>query len=165
MNLQDVQGFPGFVNFYRLFISHFSSLITLLMALAQNNVPFRSGNKEKAAFEAIKRAVTLAPILWHFNPEGQIIVETGASNYAIRGVISQLGKDEEVHPIAFSAHHMYSAQLNYLVHDKEFLAIKCAFLKWPHYLKGAVHDIIVYTDHQTLEGFMTTKQLTRWQAC
>ena len=84
-----------------------------------------------------------------------------ASNYAIRAVIPQLGEEGELPPIAFSSHQMDSAQLNYPVHNKELLAIKRPFQEWQHYLKGAVHNIIVYTDHQSLEGFMTTKQVTR----
>ena len=116
------------------------------------------------AFESIKRADTLAPVLRHFDPEDQIIVEMDASNYAIGAVISQLGKDSELRPIAFLSHQMDSAQLNYPVHNKEFLAIERASQEWQQYLEGTVYDIIVYMDHRSLEGFMTTKQLTRRQA-
>ena len=68
------------------------------------------------------------------------MVKTDASNYAIGAVISQLGKDGELRPLAFMSHQIDSAQLNYPVHNKEFLATKRAFQEWQHYLKGAVHN-------------------------
>ena len=61
------------------------------MALAQMDMSFRLGNIEKLAFELIKGAVTLEPILQHFDPEDQLIKETDASDYVLGAVISQLG--------------------------------------------------------------------------
>ena len=81
------------------------------------DIPFRFGNKEKLAFELIKQAITSAPVLQHFNPEDQIITETDASDYATGPIISQLGKDGKLQPIAFLSHQMDSAQLNYPVHS------------------------------------------------
>ena len=46
--------------------------------------------KAKVAFIQLKKAFTKAPILWHFDPECHIRIETDASSYAIGGVLSQL---------------------------------------------------------------------------
>ena len=59
---------------------------------------------------------------------------------------------------------MLPAELNYPIHDKEMLAIVSAFKEWRHYFEGARETIRVYTDHRSLEYFMTTKQLNRRQA-
>lgn len=59
---------------------------------------------------------------------------------------------------------MIAAELNYDIYDKELLAIVEAFAQWRAYLEGAKHTIQVYSDHQNLQFFTTTKQLSRRQA-
>jgi len=55
-------------------------------------------------------------------------------------------------------------ELNYHVNDKELLAIFEAFKWWWHYLKGSGLPINMFTDHQYLQFFSTTKILTHQQA-
>jgi hypothetical protein len=54
------------------------------------------------------------------------------------------------------------AQLNYPVHEKELLAIVRALKKWRIELLGT--PFTVYTDHRTLENFLTQRELSRRQA-
>jgi len=56
-----------------------------------------------------------------------------------------------------------SAERNYEFHDKELLAILEAFMEWKHYLYGADKPITVYTDHQNLQHFLTTKKWNQRQ--
>ena len=44
----------------------------------------------KEAFNQLRQAFTEASILWHFDPEDHIRIETNTSNYIIGGVLSQL---------------------------------------------------------------------------
>src|ERR1700710_2613817 len=61
---------------------------------------------------------------------------------------------------------MKPAECNYLVEDKELLAIVQAVKKWRRYLMGSQDRIRVLTDHKDLVPFMTTKVLNdrqiRW---
>ena len=59
---------------------------------------------------------------------------------------------------------MSPAELNYDIYNKELLAIYEAFHQWRPYLEGARHSVLVVTDHNNLQYFMTSKQLSRWQA-
>jgi hypothetical protein len=64
-------------------------------------------------------------------------------------------------------HHLRKfspVEINYEIHDKELLAIVDSFKIWRRYLEGALETVLVYTDHQNLEYFMTTKILNRRQA-
>jgi hypothetical protein len=82
-------------------------------------------------------------------------------------VLSQIcKKDGELHPVAYLSRSLFYSERNYKVFDKEVLAIIAAFKEWRQYLEGSPHRLtaIVYTNHRNLEGFMTTKQLTRRQA-
>jgi len=54
--------------------------------------------------------------------------------------------------------------MNYKNYDKELLAIVNSFQEWRHLLKGATHQVTIYTDHINLEYFMSTHILNRRQA-
>lgn len=58
------------------------------------------------------------------------------------------------HPIAYDSRKMQSAKRNYKTHDAELFAIVKGFKTWCHYLKGAGHRILVFTDHNTLKKFL-----------
>jgi hypothetical protein len=49
------------------------------------------------------------------------------------------------------------------VHNKELLAIMDALKLWGCYLEAALGTVMVYSDYQNLEYFMTTKVLNRRQ--
>src|SRR5690606_8150880 len=115
------------------------------------------------AFEHLKRMFTTAPILAHFDPSKQIVIEADASDFAIGAVLS-IVIDKRLHPVAFTSRKLNPAEINYEIYDKEMLAIVAAFDLWRHYLEGAQHPILVYTDHKNLEYFATTKVLNRRQA-
>ena len=59
---------------------------------------------------------------------------------------------------------MINAELNYLIHDKEMLAIVLSLLHWRVHLVGTLDVIQIVLDHKALEYFMTTKALTARQA-
>ena len=96
-----------------------------------------------------------APILSHFFPDRETIVETDASDFALGCVLSQF-KEKRLHPVAFNSRKLSKAERNYEIHDRELLAILKAFKEWPQYLVGTKDPIPVFTDHQNLQNFLTT---------
>ena len=58
-----IQAFLGLPNFYRRFIKGFAGIARPLMNLTRKDVPFQWGHDQDAAFEALKHALTKAPIL------------------------------------------------------------------------------------------------------
>jgi hypothetical protein len=110
------------------------------------------------SFEKLKHCFTTAPILTHFDPHRECIVETDASDFALGGTLSQTAKDKKLHPNAFHARKFSPAEINYEIHDKELLAIVDCFKAWRRYLEGSLHTVQVFTDHKNLEYFMTTKE-------
>ena len=131
----------------------------------------------RSAFNRLWLAFTKAPILWHFDPECHIRIETDASGYAIGGVLSQLASGTspdgvvtkadlgQWHPVAFFSRKMIPAETRYETHDGELLAIVEAFKTWRHYLEGCKHEVLVLTDHNNLRHFMDTKSLSSRQVC
>ena len=69
---------------------------------------------------------------------------------------------ETARPVAYDSRAFKGAELNYLVHEKELLAIIQALAKWRTDLLG--YTFQVWTDHKTLEHFNEQKDLSRRQA-
>jgi len=162
--VKNIQSFLEFANFYRHFIFNYSDMVIPLTRLTRKDTPWNFDENCRKAFNTLKQAFTSAPILTHWVPDTQLVVETNASDYALAAILSIVTKDNEIHPIAFHSRTFSAPELNYDVHDKELLAIFEAFKMWRHYLEGSTSPIDVVTDHKNLEYFSTTKVLTRQQA-
>lgn len=63
------------------------------------------------------------PLLRHFDPELETMLEADASDVITAGVLSQLHEDKEWHPGAFFSKSTSQAEFKYPVYDKEMLAI------------------------------------------
>jgi hypothetical protein len=89
MSVRDVQCFLGFANFYRRFIHRYSQKCRLLYDLIRKDKAFSWTPEHSKIFEALKEAFCTAPILRHFDPSLETIVETDTSDFAAAGVLSQ----------------------------------------------------------------------------
>jgi len=161
--VKDIQSFLGFANFYCRFIFNYSDIVIPLTRLTRKDIPWKFDSSCQDAFNSLKKAFTSTPILTHWIPNAQLIVETDALDYALATILSVVNEDNEVHPVAFHSRTFTAAELNYDTHDKELLAIFEAFKIWQHYLEGPAYPIDIVTDHKNLEYFSTTKILTRRQ--
>ena len=80
------------------------------------------GDKQNRAFEELKTHFITAPILEHFYPDRETVLETEASDFALGCVLSQF-KAKRLHPVAFHSRKLNDAEWIYEIHDKELLAI------------------------------------------
>ncbi|MBW0560434.1 hypothetical protein O181_100149 [Austropuccinia psidii MF-1] len=115
-NIKAPQSFLGFANFYHCFIKNYSKKITSLTSLLKKASPFIFNEEALSQFQIFKEAFNTSPILSHFNPSLQTILETDASDYALGAVLSQVD-DSEKNPIAFDSRKLLPAELNYEIHD------------------------------------------------
>jgi hypothetical protein len=99
--VKDIQSFLGFANFYQQFIYNYSNIVVLLMCLTQKSTAWSFDDKCCESFNCLKQAFTTAPVLTHWVPDKQIIIETNASDYALAAILSIVSDDNEIHPIAF----------------------------------------------------------------
>ena len=163
-NLHDVRAFLGFANFYWRFILGYSNMVVPLVGLSKKGVCFMWGEECEAAFQELKHRFTLAPVLRHFDPDKEIIVETDASAYVSAGVISQYDADSGIlHPVAFFSKKHSPAECNYEIYDKELMAIIRCFEESCAELESLLHPIRVLSDHKNLEYFISTKLLSHCQ--
>jgi hypothetical protein len=165
-NMKHTQSFQGFANFYRCFVQGYSNIVTPMTQLTRKNTCFVWSEECLRSFESLKQAFTTALVLWHFDYDHKIIVETDASNYVSTSLLSQYNDDGILHPVAFFSKKHSPAECNYKIYDKELMAIVWAFEEWRLELEGTLHPIQVLSDHKNLEYFISTKLLnchqTHW---
>ncbi|SRR6266536_2575247 len=87
-NVRDVRGFLDFANFYRRFIKYFSKIVRPLVNLTKKNIKFDWTADCEYTFNNLKYRFTTAPILGHFDPNLEYVVETDSSDYTQGGVLS-----------------------------------------------------------------------------
>jgi len=164
-SLTEVQSFLGFANFYRRFIQDYSRVARPLTELTKKEQPkgWTWSPEAEKAFQELKQRFTMAPILAHFGATKPVIIETDTSDFALGAVLSRR-EEGRLHPVAFHSRKFQPAEINYEIHDKELLAIVDSFKHWRRYCEGATHQIQLFSDHQNLEYFTTTKVLNRRQA-
>src|SRR5215208_2672528 len=164
--LTHLQSFLGFINFYRCFVPDFSKRCLPLTSLLGKSKKIDWGPEAQQAFEAIKVLFSdwKHGLLAFFDPGRQTIVETDASDRAMGAVLSQLGEDSKLRPVAFHSRKFTPPEVNYDVHDRELLAIVEAIEAWRVYLTGSQFQVAVYMDHKNLEYFTTSKKLNSRQA-
>jgi len=165
-SVKGVQSFLGFCNFCRRFIKAYGRIAKPLTALTRKGTPYKWTEQTEQAFQALKDAMTSAPVLRYFSPTRATMVETDASDGVIAGVLYQQDPETSFwHPVAYFSKTMEPAQLNYDIHDKEMLAIVKALREWRAELEGIQEaPFMIYSDHRALVYFMTTKELTSRQA-
>jgi RNase H-like domain found in reverse transcriptase/Reverse transcriptase (RNA-dependent DNA polymerase) len=161
--VKGVQSFLGFCNFYRRFIQDYGIIARPLVSLTKTGIKFIWTQACQDSFLKLKSMLTSAPILQHYNEELETRIETDASDGVVAGVLSQK-HDNDWLPVAFFSKTMNPAECNYQIHDKEMLAIVRSLEEWRPELQRKRDRFEIYTDHKSLEYFMTTKQLTARQA-
>jgi len=121
--------------------------------------------REQAAFEDLKIAVTTAPVLMSPQDSEPFWIEADSLDFTTRAVLSQQSAmDRKWHPVVFYSKSLSSVERNYEIHNKEMLAIICALEKWRHFLERATHLVKIWTNHKNLKYFMMAKKLNYCQA-
>ncbi|MCG8622472.1 MAG: DDE-type integrase/transposase/recombinase [Proteobacteria bacterium] len=107
--------------------------------------------------------MTEAPMMAYPLPEVPFILDTDASNLAVRAVLSQIQEGGEK-VIAYFSRTLNKPEKQYCVTRKELLAIIKAVKHFHHYLYG--RPFIICTDHSALRWLFNFRepegQIARW---
>ena len=122
-------------------------------------VSWRWEAEEEAAFQDLRLALVLSPVLALPQDKGRWKVETDTSNLATGGVLSQLQTDRTWRVVDYISKALTAAEKNYDVYDKEFLAVIWALREWWVYLIGAEETIEIWMDHANLQDFWKPQSL------
>jgi len=111
-----LRGFLGMVGYYRKFIHMFATKACPLTRFLHEDAPAPMEDKvSRWAFEQLKSAFQITPILrtrdWH----KPFLVYCDASGEAVGSTLSQLDENGHDHPIHFVSRQLTSAEKNYTV--------------------------------------------------
>ena len=158
-----VRQFIGFASYYRKFIPNFSEIAQPLTSLTKKSVRFSWSQDCQKAFDTLKEKLASPPVLAYPKDEGEYILDTDASNHAIRAVFSQF-QDEEERVISFASRALCGGQKNYCTTKQKLLAVVTFVEHFRYFLYGQHYTI--RSDHALLKWLRNFKNidslLARW---
>jgi len=162
-SVREVCSFLGHAGFYRRFIQDFNKKALPLSNLLQKDVDFIFDEGCKKAFDCLKKALTITPIIQapYWTTPFELMCD--ASNYAL-GVVLAQRIDKQPRVIYYASRTLDAAQSNYTTTEKELLAVVFALEKFRSYLLGS--PVVVFTDHVALKYLLkkakSKPRLIRW---
>ena len=101
---------------------------------------FKWKMKHQDVFDALKEALSTAPVLGYPDLSREFILETDASLNGLDAILSQQGKDGQICVIAYASHSLHPSErlmCNYSSEKPELLELKWAVTeKFRDYLLG-----------------------------
>ncbi|XP_053486641.1 uncharacterized protein LOC128611284 [Ictalurus furcatus] len=162
---KQVRAFLGLAGYYRRFVPNFSAVASPLSDLTKKGQPdqVRWTADAERAFQALKGALTSAPVLRNPDFDLPFTVHTDASETGLGAVLSQTFDGEE-HPVLYISRKLSPAERKYAAVEREALAIKWAIEELRYYLAG--RHFVLITDHAPLQWMAKAKdtnaRVTRW---
>ena len=156
-NVTELKAYLGLLNYYGRFLPNLSSTLAPLYQLLNKNTHWHWSNKERQAFQASKKLLTVAPVLVHFDPSKDVILSCDASAYGIGAVLAHKFSDGSEKPIAYASRTLSPAEKGYSQLEKEGLACVYGVKKFHEYLFGRM--FFLYTDHKPLLGLLDEQKI------
>lgn len=160
-SVADVQSFLGLASYYQRFVQGFAKVAAPLTSLLQKAKAWTWGNEEQVAFQQLKTALSMAPVLAYPDDKLPFVIAADASDLAV-GAVLQQDQGKGLQPIAYFSRKLRGIELNWSTHEKEALAQGLALKEWRCYVEGA--SFVLETDHSPLCYLQTQPQLSRKQA-
>ncbi|GFY31803.1 retrovirus-related Pol polyprotein from transposon opus [Trichonephila clavipes] len=152
-NSMEVSKFLGMSQWYANFIKNYADICEPLYNLKRKLKRFIWSIDEQKAFDAVKAAITKAPVLKFPDFKKPFELFTDASSIGVGAVLNQ-----EQRPVVFASRTLSAAERNYTVTQRECLAVVWALNKFRTYL-GSL-PIKVITDHAALTRLTNGKNLS-----
>jgi len=153
-SLRDARAFLGLAAYYRRFVAGFASIVGPLHAMMGKKNEFLWTPEAQQSFDHLKVALTFQPILAMPQDEGEMILDTDASDTAIGAVLLQKEGHERV--IAYASRRLDRREANYCVTRKELLVVVHFMRHFTQYLLGRA--FLVRTDHSALTWIRRTPE-------
>ena len=154
-DVKELRGFLGMANYYRKFIPGFASKAEPLTALTKKGVRWAIGEKQLGSLQALKEAMSKAPVLRFPDLSRPFCLTTDASQVASGAVLSQITEDGD-HPIAYASFKFTETETWYSAIERELLAMVRGVEQFRPYLWGT--EFVIRTDHKPLLWVETLKE-------
>ncbi|GBG89947.1 hypothetical protein CBR_g50037 [Chara braunii] len=164
VTLTQVRAFLGLASYYRRFIKGFAGIVKPLTNLLKKEEQLIWTPECEVEFQALKEALTSAPVLARADPTRPFALYTDWQPQAISTVLTQHGADGREHVIEYASKTLSQAQANYEACKGECLAVVWGIQHFRPYLYD--HNFVLIMDHQPLLSLRNntdyTGTLGRW---
>ena len=151
-NKKEIQQYLAVLNYIARFLPKLAHYASRINKLTHKNATFVWGKEQQQAFEHIQQLLQRTPLLAHPTDDGEFLVQTDASKYAMAAVLyqRQLNDDNQYEwkIIEFYSKQFDKHLIDHPIMVKECLAITYALNHWQHFLLRK--KFFVDTDHRNL---------------
>lgn len=155
-NIKELQSVLGMINYYGKFVPNLATLLNPLYNLLQKNSEWVWSKDCDRAFGDVKKILTSADVLVHYNPNFELKLITDASPCGVGCVLAHVLPDGRERPIAYASRTLSSAERNYPQIEREGLAIIFGLCKFNQYLYG--REFILVSDNKPLIAIFSPKK-------
>jgi hypothetical protein len=124
-NAKELRSFLGLAGYYRKFVHHFGVISKPLTELLKKNVLFIWTFDHDKAFNTLKYALVLAPVLALPDFSKTFYIETDALDCGVGAVLMQ-----DYHPLAFVSKALGSRMRELSTYEKEYVFVLLAVEHW-----------------------------------
>lgn len=157
-----LRSFLGKINYYARFLKNMATIIAPLNEMLKSG-KFKWTKESQYSFELIKKKLSTAQSLHHFDASLPLILSCDASSVGISAVLSNRGSDNVVRPIAFASKKLNDTEQKYCTLDKEAMAVVYGVTKFYNYVYGREFEL--ETDNAALVRiFGPTKAIPKMAA-
>ena len=164
-NVKALRSFLGLSGYYRKHIFNYSKIARPLHKLTKREAKFQWTHEEQDSFDALKHALTHAPILAYPRWDTEYLLYTDASSESIGCCLAQI-QDGKERVISYYGRSLSQSERNYGITQRECLALVYSVKRLEHYLRTNHFKAIV--DHSALQRLLTLKEpsgmYARWIA-
>lgn len=146
-NVSELRSFLGLVSYYRQFIDNLATIAHPLNRLLEKSAKWQWSSQAQAAFEKLKKLLSEAPVLAHYDPSQPIYLACDASGTGVGAVLSHVTPEGE-RPVAFASQSLTKTQQQYSQLEREAYGIIFGVTKFHDFLYG--RKFVLITDNQPL---------------
>ncbi|KAE8183042.1 hypothetical protein CF336_g8321, partial [Tilletia laevis] len=150
----EARRFFAMAAWYRRFVVNFASRARPINESFLGD-SFVWGERERAAFDDIRQAITHAPVLARPDFDKPFVLAVDASKMGLGGVLSQVDDEGRERPVLFLSRQTTAGEKNYAPTHLELMGVWWCVKKLHHYFDGS--EVEVKTDHNALKWLWDLK--------
>ena len=166
-NVKELKSFLGSIQHLSKFINNLSKKTDEMRKLLRKDTKWEWTPEIDEDFEKLKKEITEAPCLAHFDPQKENYITTDACNTGLGATLWQK-EGETFRPVAFASRFLTDCEKKYAINELELLGALWGLEYFRYFVYGKRVNLL--TDHQALQPLLKknrahkqySARLTRW---
>ena len=162
-SVRQLRSFLGMTNFAREYLPNYARIARPLYDLLKKDNQYKWERAHQRSFEEVKKMLTEAPALAHFDPTKRVVLVTDASMEGVGAALLCEDDEGSLRPVEYLSKAFSPREANWSTYEQEAFGITWAIRKLRHYLIGVCFE--VHTDHRNLIYLEKSDnaKVTRWR--